>query len=55
VDEKSSFLDFVLRGAGSGIVFGGGREDARWLYPRNYWTDFIVAGNSVGDWNVLGV
>jgi hypothetical protein len=55
VDEKTSFLDFVLRGAGSGIVFGGERKDAFRLCPRNYWTDFIAAGNFVGDWNVHGV
>jgi hypothetical protein len=55
VDEETSFLDFVLRGAGSGIVFGGELKNAFRFHPRNYWTDPVVAGNFVGDWNVCGV
>jgi hypothetical protein len=55
VDEETSFLDFVLRGAGSWIVFGGERKDAFWFSSRNYWLRFVVAGNIIGDWNVRGV
>jgi hypothetical protein len=55
VDEETSFLDFVLRGAGSWIVFGSEWKDAFRLRTRNRWSDFVVAGDFVGDWNVRGV
>jgi hypothetical protein len=55
VDEETSFLDFVLRGAGSWIVFSSERKDAFRFCPGNYWTGFVTAGSFVGDRNVRGV